>query len=100
MSELNIDRIAEVHRQIGSVLLRDWDPIGVADVPEAEDEYRGYVRRVYDVAVGTRSARAVAEHLVEMERGHMGLSGGWGWRSRLAVAQKILDLVLDMGPPP
>jgi len=61
---------------------------------------RSIVRAVYDVAVTTRSARAVAEHLVKMERGHMGLSGWRRWKARLPVAQKILELVADMGPLP
>jgi|ERR1039458_6733547 hypothetical protein len=100
MADIDIDKIAEIHRQIDSVILRDWDPIGVGDVPEAQNEYRGYVRGVYDVAVETRSARAVAEHLVKMERGHMGLSGWRRWKTRLPVAQKILDLVSDVGPLP
>jgi hypothetical protein len=100
MGDLDIDKIAEIHRQIESVLLHDWDPIGVGGIPEAQDEYRGYVRAVYDVAVGTRSARAVAEHLVKMERGHMGLSGWRRWKARLPVAQKILELVSDVGPLP
>jgi hypothetical protein len=95
----DIDKIAEIHRQIDLVLLRDWDPIGVADVPEAQDEYHGYCRGVYDVAVKTRSAHAVAEHLIRVERDRMGLS----FRSAgalLPVAQKILDLVADVGPLP
>ena len=95
----DIDKVAEIQRQIDSVLLRDWDPIGVADVPEAQDEYRGYSRGVYDVAVETRSARAVAEHLIRVERDRMGMSS----RSPdqlLPVAQKMLDLVADVGPLP
>ena len=100
MDEIDIDKIAEIHRQIEAVLLHEWDPIGVGGVAEAQNEYRGYVRGVYDVAVGTRSARAVAEHLVKMERGHMGLSGRRRWKTRLPVAQKILDLVSDVGPLP
>jgi hypothetical protein len=100
MAEIDIDKIAEIHRQIDSVLLRDWDPIGVAHAPQAQDEYRGYVRGVYDIAVQTRSASAVAEHLVKMEREHMGLSCSPDWKARLPVAQKILDLVADVVPLP
>jgi len=100
MANIDIDKIAEIHRQIDVVLLHDWDPIGVAHVPQAQDEYRGYVRGVYDVAVQTRSAQAVAEHLVKMEREHMGLSGFRRWRKRIPVARKILDLVSEVGPIP
>ena len=100
MANIDIDKIAEIHRQIDVVLLHDWDPIGVAHAPQAQDEYRGYVRGVYDVAVQTRSAQAVAEHLVKIEREHMGLSGFRRWRKRIPVARKILDLVSEVGPIP
>ncbi len=99
MQKFDVDRIAEIHRQIDRVLLQDWDPIGVADFFQAQDEYRSYCRGVYDVAVHTRSARAVAEHLLKVEQECIGLSS----RSAdavLPVAQKILDLVKDVGPLP
>jgi hypothetical protein len=99
MQEIDVDQVAEIHRQIERVLLREWDPIGLKDVPEAQDEYRGYCRGVYDVAVQTRSARAVSEHLLKIEQEVIGLS----FRSAdtlVAVAQKILDLVVDAGPLP
>jgi len=99
MADLDIDKIAEIHRQLDSVLLRDWDPIGVVDVPQAQDEYRGYCRGVYDVAVRTRSARAVAEHLLRVEQESMGLSSRSA-DALLPVAQKILHLVSEVGPLP
>lgn len=100
MDKMDIDKIAEIHRQIDVVLLRDWDPIGVAHEPHAQDEYRSYVRGVYDVAVQTRSAQAVAEHLVKIEREYMGIRGFRRWRKRLPVAMKILNLVSEVGPIP
>ena len=33
------DRAQRYHHAIREILLRDWDPVGVADVPEAQDEY-------------------------------------------------------------
>jgi hypothetical protein len=99
MADIDIDKIAEIHRQIDSMLLHDWDPIGVSDVPGAQDEYRSYCRGVYDVAVRTRSARAVADHLHRIEQERMGLS----FRSASAlipVAEKILQLVSDVGELP
>jgi len=96
---IDVDKIAEIHRQIDSVLLRDWDPIGASDVPEAQDEYRSYCRGVYDVAVRTRSARAVADYLIRVEQDQMGLSSRSADRL-LPVAQKILGLVSEVGPLP
>ena len=100
MSEIDIDKVAEIHRQIDLVLLHDWNPIGVPDIPEVQDEYRNYVRGVYDIAVKTRSARMVAEHLVKMERDNMGLFvlGLRPWKKRVPIAEKILTLVSDVGP--
>ncbi len=100
MANFDIDKIAEIHRQINVVLLHDWDPIGVAHMSNAQDEYSGYVRGVYDIAVQTRSAKAVAEYLVRMEREQMGLSGFRRWRKRIPAAQKILDLVSEVDPLP
>jgi hypothetical protein len=100
MGGIDIDKITEIHRQIEAVLLHEWDPIGVGDAPQGHDEYRGYVRAVYDVAVATRSARAIAEHLVEQELGHIGLSCSPGWEARLPVAERILELVANVGPLP
>ena len=100
MQDFDVDKIAEIHRQLDALLLRDWNPIGVPEIPQTADEYRSYVRSVYDVAVGTRSAQAVAEFLVRLEREHMGLTVLRGWKARLSVAQKILDLVQDVGPIP
>jgi hypothetical protein len=36
-------RARELQRVIAEVLRRNWDPIGVRDVPETEDEYDAYV---------------------------------------------------------
>ena len=95
MRESDIDKIAEMHRQIRVVLAREWDPIGVGDAPGALDEYYGYVRGVYDIAIETRSAQAIVEHLVKIERESMELPMRRP-RRLLPVAQKILDLVSDV----
>lgn len=56
-------------------MMRDWDPIGVAGVEEASDEYDSYVARVYVMLMDERaSAEAIAAHLFEIATEHMGLS--------------------------
>jgi hypothetical protein len=95
MRESDIDKIAEIHRQISAVLARDWDPIGVGDAPGAFGEYFGYVRGAYDVAVETRSAEAVARHLVEIECDRMGLHRR-PISAVLPVGEKIVHLVLEI----
>ena len=98
MRESDIDKIAEIHRQMRVVLARDWDPIGVGDAPGAFDEYFSYVRGAYDVAVETRSAEAVARHLLEMEQDRMGLSAR-SVREVLPVGEKIVQLVSEITEP-
>ena len=91
----DIDKIAEIHRQMRVVLARDWDPIGVGDAPGAFDEYFGYVRGAYDVAVQTRSAEAIARHLIEIECHRMGLHRR-PVREVLPVGEKIVHLVSEI----
>ena len=61
-----------IRGEIGKVLLRNWDPIGVRDDPAAADEYDSYVGGVYELLVAGASARAVSEHLVRIETERMG----------------------------
>ena len=98
MRESDIDKVAEIHRQMRVVLARDWDPIGVGDASGAFDEYFGYVRGAYDVAVTTRSPEAVARHLLEMEQDRMGLSAR-SVREVLPVGEKIVQLVSEITEP-
>jgi hypothetical protein len=100
MGGIDIDKIAEIHRQLDKLLLSDWDPIGVRQVPQCLDEYSRYVREVFDVAVQSRSARAIAQHLLKIERERMSLSRWRRWQTRRPVAEKILQLVEDVDPVP
>jgi hypothetical protein len=37
----------ENRARVRQILLHDWDPIGIQDVPEASDEYDRYVDKAY-----------------------------------------------------
>ena len=65
----------DAERTVAKILIRDWDPIGVSDVPEAQDEYDGYVPEF--VALLTRGASddEVAHALHRIETESMGLTG-------------------------
>ena len=55
--------------------MREWDPIGVAGIEDAVDEYDTYVSRVYVMLMDERAnAEAIAAYLFEIATGHMGLS--------------------------
>ena len=96
MNEIDIDKIANIHREIEAVLLRDWDPIGVANESKAQNEYRNYVRPVYDIALRTRSPKEIADFLAKTERETIGLSVASSEPNRMSAARKILALVSEI----
>ena len=77
----------EPQAHIRSVLLGEWDPIGVADVPQAQDEYDSYIEELARDIRKQRSTSAIADRLVEIETDGMGLTGD---RARaLRVADRL-----------
>jgi hypothetical protein len=77
---------------IDEILWKDWDPIGVNDTTEARDEYRSYVSTLVDLKITGAKYEAIAQHLFQLEVGHMGLNGNLENCRR--VAQNIVNLVL------
>ncbi len=65
-------RAKEIQRAIGEVLLRNWDPLGVKDEPQAQDEYDAYVGGVYHLIASGATAKQIAEHLVRVETDRLG----------------------------
>jgi hypothetical protein len=65
----------EAHRMIAEILLREWDPIGVSDYPEAADEHDSYVPQVYGLIVRGESAQKIFEYLTSVEAHDMGMPG-------------------------
>lgn len=65
----------ENRAKVRQVLMDSWDPIGVREVPEAQDEYDAYVGRVYVMLMDEKaSAEEIADWLYAVATGHMGLS--------------------------
>jgi hypothetical protein len=89
MSE-RLDRARRYHEAIRNVLLREWDPIGVADEPNAQDEYDGYVHEIHGMLVRHEPRPTLVDHLWWVENRHMGLFGD---RTRTeAVADRLIGL--------
>lgn len=68
------ERAREIQESIRHILLHDWDPIGVADEPQAQDEYDSYIGGVYRLLASGASTTQVAEHLARVEHDSMGFS--------------------------
>jgi len=58
---------------IDEILFKEWDPIGVSDIPEARDEYYGYLPQVFSKVINGESAKDIAKYLREIEVSSMGL---------------------------
>lgn len=91
-------RGVEIQEQIRQVLLHDWDPIGVQEVPEAQDEYDSYVGGVYRLLVSNARDEELVDHLSRIEREVMGL-GPRDKSGLLSVVQKLRTLNVEIYPP-
>ncbi len=82
---------AEIQREIGEVLLRRWDPIGVAARPEADAEYDAYVSGVYRLLASGAPAREIADHPANVEATQLGFQDT-DPKMLIPVAEKLLRL--------
>jgi hypothetical protein len=67
-----LDR-ADAERQIGQVLLEQWDPLGVHDKAGPHEEYTPYIHDVYGLLARGASDVQLARHLHRIEREEMNL---------------------------
>lgn len=67
-----LDR-ADAERQIGQVLLEQWDPLGVHETAGPHEEYTQYVHDVYGLLARGASDVQLARHLHRIEREEMNL---------------------------
>lgn len=76
----------ELTEQVHKVLLQQWDPIGVADEPAAQDEYDSYALAIARLVMDGEPADAIARRLLSIERERMELPGNESVASRAAVS--------------
>jgi hypothetical protein len=84
------ERAKQDHAAIRTILLTEWDPIGVSHVPEAHDEYDGYVGGVYKLLITHATRHELFDHLWQIETEHMGLSGNR--QETDAIVDRLLKL--------
>lgn len=84
-------RAQELHDAIRKILLHDWDPIGVQDIIEAQDEYDSYVPTIYGMLIHRKPVNEVADYLYWLESEHMGLLSDR--QNLMVIAKKLADLV-------
>jgi hypothetical protein len=81
----------ENRARVREVLMQEWDPIGVRDVPQAQDEYDQYVGEVYVMLMDQRATEeAISAYLYDIATNYMGLSPRPELVERSARAAKLL----------
>jgi hypothetical protein len=81
---------------IADILLREWDPIGVAGIPEAQGEYDGYVPQLFARLASGATPDEIATYLMAVETETMGLNSQPA-AARLQVGRRLLALALEEG---
>lgn len=92
MSEF-LERARRAHDAIKQTLLTEWDPIGVSEIPEAQDEYDAYVGDVYRLLSRRAVTQEVFDYLWWLEQEHMGLSGDRQRTQR--IAERLVAFVAE-----
>ena len=88
------ERAKRCHSLIHEILLKEWDPIGVSHVPEAQDEYDGYVGEIYRLLSRRVPQNEIFDYLWWAETEHMSLCGN---RQRTEqIAAKLVKLVQEL----
>ena len=102
---------ANLMSQSRQVLLADWDPIGIRDVPQARDEYDGYAATIVRMLAGGASRQScprddastwrfdlVGVRLeVEFFEDHIEYSVFTGDESVLDDQKQLFDLIIERG---
>jgi hypothetical protein len=71
-------RFSEIQAGIRQILMSKWDPIGINDVPEATDEYYGYVGGIYRLLASAATDEEISKHLQNIETESMGMTNASG----------------------
>jgi hypothetical protein len=85
----------ELYRRTDEVLHYIWDPIGVAGVPEARDEYDSYLPHVFSLLINNPKAGEIQNYLITIEGNNMGLDVSVRSRNRAKEVEEILTNFRD-----
>ena len=81
----------ELYRRVDEVLHYLWDPIGVARVPQARDEYHTYLPQVFSLLQSRAPASDIVDFLVSTQLQTMDISQVDGARKHAEKITKILE---------
>lgn len=84
-----------LYRAVDEILQYLWDPIGVASVPEARDEFHGYLPHVLEMIKNGSTEGELAEYLGSIPTAGMGLSANPDHDR--AIARRLLNWKAKLG---
>ena len=76
---------AIMNNVIEKILLLKWDPVDIADVVEAHDEYRTYAISIERMLNDGCTEQEIALALLQFERENMGFNGDVDRANRVAA---------------
>ena len=79
----------ELYRFIDEILINEWDPIGVSDIPEARDEYYAFIPQVFEKVINGESVQSIAKLLRNLETEELALLGANTDCKK--IAEKIIE---------
>lgn len=77
--------------EVKNILLLDWDPIGIRDCPEADDEYDSYVPRVSQMLLARKTVEELYAYLRWLEVEYICLDGDEAHTRK--IANRLVDLI-------
>jgi hypothetical protein len=83
----------DLHQTIRRAMLEDWDPIGIAHLPEAQDEYDSYISTIHKMLTSRRPRHEIFDYLWWLETDHMGLIGDR--QATEQFAERLAQIVAD-----
>lgn len=79
--------------EVKRVLLKEWDPIGIQNIPEAVTEYDGYVLGLCRLLREFQSVEKIYTYLCWIVVDQMGLEVNES--HTIAIAKMLVDLPID-----
>lgn len=79
----------DLYRRLDEVLHYVWDPIGIAGVPAARDEYYSYLPQVFELVKSRAEPAEIANCLGSITSKRMGLAANH--KHDLKIAEILLD---------
>jgi hypothetical protein len=77
--------------EIHQVFLEVWDPIGIKDEPNAQDEYDRYIGRAFELLIANADDKALDDYLTWIV-GRMGMDASHSSHADVIAALRAIDL--------